>query len=338
MRGLRGKKLILAMVVLLMVALVAGCGGSKPAEAPKQEAPKQEAPKVVNISIATGATSGTYYPLGSGIANALNAAGIGVNATAESTGGSVENCRLMGQKKAEIGFSESGIAAWAYNGEQMFNSKIENLRGLIALYPNTMQTVVKESSGIKSYADLKGKRVGVGIQGSSSPLNMAFVIEQYGLTLNDIKPEYLSFGEAMQLLKDDRLDAVMVDSGAPNSAIIDIATQHKIRILPIEKEKIAAIKQKYGFFSDPVVIPAGTYKGVDVDITTTGSKVMIAVRADLPEDLVYNITKTLFEKRDDIIKAHPRGASIQLETALDSIAVPMHPGALKYYKEKGVAK
>jgi TRAP transporter TAXI family solute receptor len=156
--------------------------------------------------------------------------------------------------------------------------------------------------------------------------------------LRDIKPEYLSFGEAMQLLKDDKLHAVMVDSGAPNSAIIDIASQHRIRILSIPQDKINDIKRKYPFFSDAIRIPAGTYRGVDYDVITTGAKVMIAVREDLPEDLVYNLTRTLFEKRDDIIKAHPRGSSINLPLALDGLPIPVHPGALKYYREQGIAK
>lgn len=294
-------------VLLLAVSMLAGCGGGKPGggaaestEKPKEE-PKQ--PKqALNISISTGSTSGTYYPLGTAIAGVINEAGIGVNATAESTGGSVENARLMAQGQTEIIFIESGIADWAYNGKEMFSgSRVDNIRGLISLYPNTMQVVTKAKSNILSYTDLKGKRVSVGIQGGSSPLNMAIVLEAYGLTMNDIKPEYLSFGQAMDLLKDDQ-------------------------------------KEKYPFFSDPVIIPAGTYKGINEDVPSTGSKVILAVKADMPEEMVYNILSVIFDKKTDIVKVHKAGESINLEKALDSISIPLHPGAEKYYKEKGVLK
>ncbi|MEM5786127.1 MAG: TAXI family TRAP transporter solute-binding subunit [Syntrophobacteraceae bacterium] len=312
---------ILALTLMLAVVLVSG-----------------QALAQKNISISTGATSGTYYPLGTAIGKTLTQAGI-VNATTESTGGSVENARLIGQKQTEIGFVESMIADWAYNGKEVYQGKkIENICGLIALYPNTMQTVVKANSGIKSYKDLKGKTVAVGIQGSSSPTNMQIVLESYGLSMSDIKPQYLAFGPSMELLKDGQVDAVMVDSGAPNSAIIDISTQHQIRILPVDAENIQKIKGKYPFFSDAHIVPKGTYKGVDEDVVTTGSLVTLCVQKDLPEDLVYNITKTMIEKRDEIAKVHDKGKSINLQTATNGISIPIHPGAAKYYKEKGVMK
>lgn len=298
----------------------------------------QAAASTKNISISTGATSGTFYPLGTAIGKTLTDAGI-VNVTTEATGGSVENARLIGQKQTEIGFIESMIADWAYNGKEVYkDKKIPNLCGLIALYPNTIQTVVKTGSGIKGYADLKGKTVAVGIQGGSSPTNMQIVLESYGLTMKDIKPQYLAFGPSMELLKDGQVDAVMVDSGFPNSAIIDISTQHQIQILPIDAEKIKQIKVKYPFFADAHVVPKGTYKGVDVDVLTTGSLVTLCIQKDLPEDLVYNIIKTMVEKKDDIAKVHEKGKSINLQTATNGISIPIHPGAAKYYKEKGVMK
>lgn len=300
--------------------------------------PGQAPAETKNISISTGATSGTFYPLGTAIGKTLTQAGV-VNATTEATGGSVENARLIGQKQTEIAFIESMIADWAYNGKEVYkDKKISNLCGLIALYPNTIQTVVKASSGIKSYKDLKGKSVAVGIQGGSSPTNMQVVLESYGLTMNDIKPQYLAFGPSMELLKDDQVDAVMVDSGFPNSAIIDISTQHQVRILPVDAENIKKITEKYPFFSAAHTVPKGTYKGVDEDILTTGSLVTLCVQKEMSEDLVYNIIKTMVEKKDEIAKVHEKGKSISLQTATNGISIPIHPGALKYYKEKGVVK
>lgn len=327
---------VLTLGLLLSIGLT-GCGSTAPANggAAPTEAPK----KIVNMSISTGASSGTYYPLGTAFANAWTSANIGVNFTPEATGGSVENARLIGNKQTEVGFVESLIADWAYKGTDAFtDKKIENIRGLIALYPNTMQTVVKADSGINGYADLKGKKVAVGIQGGSTPINMQTVLEVYGLSFNDIKPQYLAFGPSMDLLKDGQVDAVLVDAGAPNSSIIDISTQHKIKILSIEPEKIKQIVAKYPYFADVTVIPKGTYKGIDEDITTTGSLATLCIQADLPEDVVYNMTKTLFEKKDDIVKVHEKGKSIDLKTAVNGFSVPIHPGAAKYYKEKGAMK
>ncbi len=326
-----GKFLSLLLALTLIAAFAAGCGGGNEGE----DQSAGETPS--NLSISTGATSGTYYPLGTAIADVITKAGIGVNMTSEATGGSVENARFLGQQQTEIGFVESLVADMAYKGVDMFDgTKIENIRGLISLYPNTIQTVVKKDSGIESYADLKGKKVAVGVQGGSSPLNMQYLLESYDMTMEDIKPEYLAFGQAMELLKDNQLDAVMVDAGAPNSAIIDISTQHAIKILSIDVENIQKIKEKYPYFSDPVTIPVGTYSGVDEDVVTTGSKTTLCTRAELSDEMVYNILNAMFENKDKIAQIHEKGNSIILETALDAFSIPMHPGAVKYYEEHGL--
>jgi uncharacterized protein len=292
-----------------------------------------------NISFGTGAMSGTYYPLGVAIAKVWSNAGIGLNVAAEATGGSVENARHIKNKTMEIGFVESLVADWAYKGEEYFKSgPVKNIRGFIALYPNTIQTVVKADSGIKSYKDLKGKKVACGIQGSSSVLNMKIVLESYGIPFSDIKAQYLAYGPAMELLKDGQVDAVMVDAGAPNSSIIDIGSQHKIAILSIDRANIAAIVKKYPFFSAATVIPKGTYKGIDYDVLTTGSLATLCVQAELPDELVYKMIKTLFDKKAEVAKVHEKGKTIDLKTAVDGFSIPLHPGVIKYYKEKGVLK
>ena len=292
-----------------------------------------------NISFGTGAMSGTYYPLGVAISKVWTNAGIGLNVAAEATGGSVENARHIKNKTMEIGFVESLVADWAYKGEEYFKSgPVKNIRGFIALYPNTIQTVVKAGSGIKSYKDLKGKKVACGIQGSSSVLNMKIVLESYGIPFSDIKAQYLAYGPAMELLKDGQVDAVMVDAGAPNSSIIDIGSQHKIAILSIDRANIDQIVKKYPFFSAATIIPKGTYKGIDYDVLTTGSLATLCVQAELPDELVYKMIKTLFEKKADVAKVHEKGKTIDLKTAVNGFSIPLHPGVIKYYKEKGVLK
>ena len=314
--------------VSLMVAVVIGLGWAGVGHA-----------QTKNISFGTGAMSGTYYPLGVAISKVWTNAGIGLNVSAEATGGSVENARHIKNKTMEIGFVESLVADWAYKGEEYFKSgPVKNIRGFIALYPNTIQTVVKADSGIKSYKDLKGKKVACGIQGSSSVLNMKIVLESYGIPFSDIKAQYLAYGPAMELLKDGQVDAVMVDAGAPNSSIIDIGSQHKIAILSIDRANIAAIVKKYPFFSAATVIPKGTYKGIDYDVVTTGSLATLCVQAELPDELVYKMIKTLFEKKADVAKVHEKGKTIDLKTAVNGFSIPLHPGVVKYYKEKGVLK
>lgn len=327
------KLVVLIAVVAMMMLVVAGCGGS----GSTGEGEKDAAENPTNLSMSTGSTSGTYYPLGTAISNVITNSDLGINMTAESTGGSVENARFLGQKQTDIGFVESLIADWAYNGNGMFEgTKVENIRALLSLYPNTIQVVVKEDSGIKEFTDLKGKRVACGIQGSSSPLNLQYVIESYGMTMDEVKPEYLSFGQGMELLKDNQVDAVLVDAGAPNSAIIDMSTQHDIHILSIDPENIAKIKEKYPYFSDPVTIPGGTYKGVDEDVVTTGSKVTLCTRAELSEELIYNIVKAIYENKEKVVQVHEKGNSINLEKATDAISIPLHPGAVNYYQEQGL--
>lgn len=315
-----------AVCLMAAVAIALGWGGVGHAQ-------------TKNISFGTGAMSGTYYPLGVAISKVWTNAGIGLNVAAEATGGSVENARHIKNKTMEIGFVESLVADWAYKGEEYFKSgPVKNIRGFIALYPNTIQTVVKADSGIKSYKDLKGKKVACGIQGSSSVLNMKIVLESYGIPFSDIKAQYLAYGPAMELLKDGQVDAVMVDAGAPNSSIIDIGSQHKIAILSIDRANIDQIVKKYPFFSAATVIPKGTYKGIDYDVLTTGSLATLCVQAELPDELVYKMIKTLFDKKAEVAKVHEKGKTIDLKTAVNGFSIPLHPGVIKYYKEKGVIK
>lgn len=324
-RSMRIKRFLFVLSVFLVVGLFGGTGIGFAADK--------------NISIGTGAMSGTYYPLGVAMAKMWSGAKIGLNVGAEATGGSVENARFIKGKTMEVAFVESLVAEWAYSGQEMYkDNKVENIRGLISLYPNTIQTVVMAKSGIKSYADLKGKRVSCGIQGSSSVTTAKAILETYGIPFSEIKPQYLAFGPAMELLKDGMVDAVLVDSGAPSSSIIDIVSQHKIKILSIDRANIAKLVQKYPYFSSATVIPKGTYSGINEDIVTTGSLVTLCVAAEMPDDLVYKMIKALIEKKGEIAKVHPKGNDINLKAAIDGFSIPIHPGALKYYKEKGAVK
>lgn len=320
------KKWMIILILLLSGIVLGACGEKKESKAEEKSGTK-------NLSFVTAGSGGTFYPLGVGMGEVINQKGI-ANITVETSGGSVENTNLLGTDKADLGLLETGIAYYAANGTEMFKgNKLDNVRGIMTLYPNLMQMVVKADSGIETYADLKGKKVVVGQQGSSSMLNLQLVLEKYKLSFDDIKPQFTSFAEGIDMLKDGQVDAALVDVGVPAAAIIDISNQHDIRILSIDEKVIDSIKEEYPYFSDATVIPANTYKNQDKDVITAGVKVMLATRADLPEDLVYEMTKAIFEEKEQVAKTHSSGESINIETATEGMPIPLHPGAEKYINE-----
>lgn len=320
------KNNFLVLLILSIVLVLAACGDK--ASGDKKSSNQQTS----NLSFVTGGPGGTFYPLGVGIADVVNGKGV-ANITVETSDASIENTRLLGAKQAELGLLETGIAYYAAEGKEMFDKKLANVRGIMTLYPNLMQMVVMTDSGIKSYADLKGKKVVVGQPGSSSMLNLELVLAEYGLSFDDIKPQYSGFSEGIDMLKDGQVDATLVDVGIPAPAIIDISSQHNVTILPIDEDKIDNISEKYPYFSNKIIIPAGTYTNQDKDIVTAGVLVMLATREDLPEDLVYELTKTIFENKDEITKIHPSGESIDPEKATEGLSIPLHPGAERYLDE-----
>jgi len=197
--------------------------------------------------------------------------------------------------------------------------------------------VALESSGIKTLADLKGKRVSVGAAGSGTEANARQILEAAGLTYNDIKVQYLSFGESASNMKDGNIDAAFNTAGVPTAAIQDLSVSKKMILVPIDKEVAAKLMQKYPFYAVQV-IPANTYQGQSQAVTTVAVKSMLAVSSKMPADLVYELLQTMFSNTDRLIAAHAQGKNVKLETALEGMSIPLHPGAEKFYKEKGVLK
>ncbi|WP_425060736.1 hypothetical protein SCACP_14800 [Sporomusa carbonis] len=321
------KKVLAVLVVCVMVASVlAGCGGSQ-----------TTAQKTTQMILATGGTAGTYYPFGGAMAQIFNSKVPNVNVTAQSTGASVENLRLVNKKEAELAIVQSDMLDYAYNGKESFKEKLPNLSGIAVLYPEIIQLVVGADSGINSIADLKGKKVGVGAPGSGTEANFRQLIDVFGMDYTSLTPLYLSFAECADQFKDKHLDAFLVTAGIPNSAIQDIASQHNIKILTLTDDKIAQLTQKYPFLA-PVTIPANTYKGQTEAVKTVAVSATLIVNPEVKEDVVYNITKALFENQAELGKAHAKGKELSLEAAVKGMPVPFHPGAAKYFKEKGVLK
>ncbi len=321
------KKTLAFLVVVVMVAgLIAGCGGGA------KEQPKPAAQKFINI--ATGGTAGTYFPLGGAMAEIINKNVPGANASAQSTGASVANVNMLKDGKVDLALIQNDIAYYAVNGTEMFkDKKVDNFKGIATLYPETIQIVALEKAGIKSIADLKGKRVAVGARGSGTEANARQILEQYGITYNDIKVQYLSFGEAASGLKDGNVDVAFVTAGHPTAAIQDIAVQNKIVLVPIEAAQADSLIKKYPFYTK-VKIPANTYQGQAAEADAVAVQAMLVVADKMDADTVYAITKAIYGNLDRIKAAHAVGKGITKATAQDGMSIKLHAGAEKFFKEK----
>ncbi len=312
--------LALAVVLVLSVALT-GC-----------------APQKTNLILATGGTSGTYYPFGGAMAQIFNSKIENMNVTAQATGASVENLKLIGKKEAELAIVQNDMTDYAYNGTEVFkDGKVENVRAIATLYPEVIQIVASADSGINTLQDIKSKKFSVGAPGSGVEANARQILDVLGMTYNDFSANYLSFSESADSLKDKHIDGFLFMSGIPNAAIQDTATTSSLKFISIPDDVIKNLTTKYPFFTE-FTIPAGTYKGQDADIKTVAAKATLVVGAEVSEDVVYKITKALFENQSELAAAHAKGKELKLEDAVKGISVPFHPGAEKYFKEVGAIK
>ncbi|MFN2340406.1 MAG: TAXI family TRAP transporter solute-binding subunit [Halanaerobium sp.] len=285
------------------------------------------------ISLATGGTSGTYYPVGGAIADVLNNNIDDVNVSAQSTGASVTNSRLIYNQEVELSILQNDIASYAVNGQNQFaDNQVNNMSGIASLYPEVIQIIVRSDAGIESIEDLKDKSVAVGAPGSGAEANASQILEFFGLTYDDIDEDYLSFGEAASRLKDRQIDAAFLTAGLPTAAVMDVAATQEISLLNFSDSDIESLSESYPYLTG-VTVPAGTYNGLENDIQTVALKAILVAESGLSEEVVYNITKAIFENRETLIAAHDRARDIKLEDALKGMTVELHPGAQKYYDE-----
>jgi TRAP transporter TAXI family solute receptor len=312
-------------VLVLGASLVLG-GAAGSAQSSKQ------------LSIATGGTGGVYYPLGGGFANILGKSIPGVTATAQVTGGSVANLQLIASGKADIAFSQVDAAWDAISGKDKFPSKLP-ITALVVMYPNHMHAVTIEGTGITKIEDMKGKRISTGSPGSATEVYAFRVLEAAGLDhTKDIIKERLGVVESVNAVKDKKIDAFFWVGGLPTAAVTDLAAtpNTKVKILDIA-HLTAKMNDKYGPLYAEATIPASTYKGMDKDAHNNTVWNIMAVNANMPEDLAYQITKTMLEKRDELALVHKEALNIKPEWQTSNRAgIPWHPGALKYFKEKGM--
>ncbi|MBP1843646.1 TRAP transporter TAXI family solute receptor [Rhizobium petrolearium] len=294
--------------------------------------------------IGTGGTAGTYYPIGGLIANAISGAGDkgvqGLVATAVASNGSVANINAIQGGSMESGFSQSDVAYWAHSGTGLYEGKgkVEDLRLIATLYPETIHLVARKDANIKSVADLKGKRVSIDEPGSGTIVDARIVLAAYGLSESDIKAEHMKPGPAGERLRDGGLDAYFFVGGYPTGAISELATSAGISLVPITGPEADKMLSEYKFFSKDIV-PADTYKDVG-ETPTISVAAQWVTSAKQPDDLVYNITKVMWNDatRAALDAGHAKGKMITLQNAVTSLGIPLHPGAERFYKEAGVLK
>ncbi|MDR1108612.1 MAG: TAXI family TRAP transporter solute-binding subunit [Spirochaetaceae bacterium] len=289
------------------------------------------------VRMATGGNTGTYYAYGSAVGQILTEK-TKIPITIQSTGASKANIQLIAAGEVELAIVQNDVMDYAYRGVDLFNGeKITDFSTMAALYAEVCQVVANPSSGIRTIADLKGKNVSVGDAGSGVEFNARQILEAYDISFDDINKQNLSFGASADALRDNKLDAFFCVAGAPTTAVVDLAIGKDIVLLDIDDAHVALLRQKYPFYTQ-FPIPAGSYRGQNGDVKTVAVKATFVVSNKVPEDTVYQLTKTLFESRSEITSAHAKGSELSTAYAVDGISVPFHPGAQKYFKEIGALR
>ena len=290
------------------------------------------------ISIGTGGTGGVYYPLGGGLANVLSKYLPGVQATAEVTGGSVDNLKLLGSGRSEVGFSMVDAALDAMEGKDKFTGGKVAVRTLMVLYPNRMHVVSVQGKSITKMSDLKGKRVSTGSPGSATEVMAFRVIEAAGLDRDkDMTRERLSVAESGNALKDGKIDAFFWVGGLPTAAVTDVGATPNLKIVMIDTaDLVDKMNAKYSPIYSKGIIPAKTYPGQEKDNAVSVVQNILVANENMPDDVAYAIVKTMMDKKSELVAVHREAENFTLENQKkENTPVPFHPGAAKYFNEKG---
>ncbi len=298
-------------------------------------APVAQAQQFINVL--TGGTSGVYYPLGVAMGKIYGEKIAGVKTQVQATKASVENLVLLQQGRGEIAFTlgDSLKAAWEGDAEAGFKTKLDKLRTIGAIYPNYIQIVATAESGIKTLADLKGKSLSVGAPKSGTELNSRAILAAAGMSYKDLgKVEYLPFAESVDLMKNRQLNATLQSAGLGVASLKDLSTSSEINVVAVPKETVDKIGPPFV----SVIIPANTYTGQDKDVPTAAVVNYLVTSSAVSDDLAYQMTKLVYESLPELANAHAAGKEIKLEAAATGSPVPLHPGAIRYYKEKGLIK
>ncbi|MBE4909455.1 TAXI family TRAP transporter solute-binding subunit [Bacillus luteolus] len=312
---MKKRGLLLSFIMLVGFSMIlAACGGK------------------AQLALVTGGTGGTYYPLGGELANIIND-NADAEVTSQSSNASADNMKDIANGDADLAFTQTDIASYAVEGKLMFDgTAVTNAQAIGTLYPETIQIVTLKDSGITSVEDLRGKTVSVGAPGSGTYANAEQILEIHGMTMDDINAQNLAFDESTDGLQDGNIDAAFITAGTPTGAVEGLAALKDVSIVSIAQDKIDALIAKYPYYAQNT-IPAGTYK-LEAEVATVAVSAMLVVSSELDEDLVYEMTKAIFENTDKI--SHAKGAFISAENAVIGVGIDFHPGAAKYFKEKGL--
>ena len=321
------------MSIILAVALLltmAACGSKPASDAGEADKPA----KATKMTMGTGGTTGTYYAYGSVLGQYFKTKA-NVDTTVVSTDGSKANIQGIDAGDYQLATVQSDVMAYAWAGTQSFaeDGAVQSFRVIAGLYAEAVQLITMDPE-IKSVADLKGKAVSIGAPGSGVYFNAMDVLTAAGLTLDDIQPQYLSFGDSTDGLKDGKIQAAFIVAGAPTPAITELCTTNSAYLVPIDGEIAATLMAGSPYYT-AYTVPAGTYAGQTEDVTTVTVKATLIVSADASEEDVYAITAAIFDNIDAITVEHAKGAELSLENATTGMAAPFHAGAAKYFAEKG---
>nr|WP_231687547.1 TAXI family TRAP transporter solute-binding subunit [Bacillus sp. FJAT-22090] len=319
-----------AILSIIALFILSACGSTENgSESGSGEESGKTKEDVKYLSLLTGGTQGTYYPLGGTFAELISTE-TDIKTTAEVSQASAANMTALQNGEGDIAFVQTDIAFYGTEGTLMFEGKkTDSVSALGALYPETIQLVTLADSGITSYDDLKGKKVSVGAPGSGTYANAEQLLEIHGLTMDDIEAQNLDFGESTDGIQSGQIDAAFITAGYPTSAVEALNATNKVTIIPVSEEKADALIKKYPYYAKDK-IPAGTY-GLKEEVPAVSVLAMLAVKKELPEDLVYEITKAIYDNTEKI--SHAKGEFIKAETGLDGIGIEIHPGAQKYFDE-----
>lgn len=292
----------------------------------------------LNLFIATGPTAGVYYPMGGGMADLLTKFVPSLNVTAGTTAGSVANLQLMQNKKADVALSMADASWDAFKGQHKFQAGAVPVRALMVLYPNRMHVVTVEGTGINKFTDLKGKRVSTGAVNSATEVMAARLTEAHGMTFKDFTQERLDPGKSVDAIKDKKLDAFFWVGGVPTAAVTELAATPGLKLKLIDHDEgVAVMNKTYGPLYVRDTIPAKAYPGQDQPTRIATVWNVLIARADISDQVAYDIVKTLFERKADMERVHPESRNFDLKYQTNAAAViPFHPGAAKYFAERGV--
>ncbi len=319
------KKVLAVLLAAMMILSFAACGNDDSAD---NDGPAK-------LKFATGGASGTYYAFGSAIVPIIKEKA-NIELTVEATGASKANLQLIETGENDLAIVQNDVMSYAANGVDLFatEGKLSKFSAVGAIYAEVCQVIADPSAGITTIADLKGKKVSVGDAGSGVEFNAKQILESYDITFDDIAKQNLSFADSAEALKNGQIDAFFCTAGAPTTAIMDLDATNDIIVLAVDDAHLDILTQSYPYYTQ-YILPAGTYESMTEEVATVAVKATLVASNDIDEETIYNLTKAIFENKEEIQAAHAKGAEIDTTYAVEGIDVNFHPGAEKYFKEIG---